>query len=145
MNPPALCARETAEQPCYAQGETAMTAKTESRERYPRIYHFRLTESDGDVWDAKIAQSGLKISEFMREAVINNETVIVGQKRTVKHITSDPDMVRRNFLLAAASRNMNQIAHRLNADNLAGLVTPAVYAAVLDELQSLSIQLKQKF
>ena len=92
-----------------------MTAKTESRERYPRIYHFRLTESDGDVWDAKIAQSGLKISEFMREAVINNETVIVGQKRTVKHTTSDPDMVRRNFLLAAASRNMNQIAHRLNA------------------------------
>lgn len=122
-----------------------MSKTADAGGNFPHLYSFRLSHEDADVWDAKIAQSGMKISEFMREAVINNETVITGQKRTVKHITSDPDMVRRNFLLAAASRNINEIAHRLNADNLAGVVTPATYSAVLDELQGLSIQLKQKF
>jgi hypothetical protein len=122
-----------------------MSKKADAGGKYSGQYSFRLSHEDAQVWDAKISQSGMNISEFMREAVINNETVIMGQKRTVKHITSDPDMVRRNFFLAVASRNLNQIAYRLNADNLAGVVTPATYAAVLDELQSLSIQLKQKF
>lgn len=112
---------------------------------YPHLYSFRLSHADAAVWDAKIARSGMKISEFMREAVINNETVIMGQKRTVKHITSDRDMHRRNYLLAASSRNLNQIAHRLNSDNLVGLVTPATYVATLDELLAISIQLKKVF
>ncbi len=110
-----------------------------------RIYHFRLNDDDAQIWDAKIAQSGMKISQFMREAVINNETVVVDQKRVVKHITSDPDMHRRNFLLAQATNNINQIAHRLNADNLINLVTPATYVAVLDALQNLSLQLKKMY
>ena len=122
-----------------------MSKTADAGGNYPHLYSFRLSHEDAEVWDAKISQSGMKISEFMREAVINNASVIVGQKRTVKHITSDPDMVRRNFLLAACSRNINEIAHRLNADHLVGLVTPAVYAAVLDELQDISIQLKQTF
>lgn len=127
-----------------------MTAKSAAREKLPRIYHFRLTEADGAVWDDKISRSGMKISEFMREAVIHNETVVVGdaskkkKRPTRTKANSNPDIQKTNFLLAAISRNMNQIAHRLNADNLIGQVTPATYAAVLDELHSISAQIKER-
>lgn len=119
-----------------------------AREPLPRIYHFRLSEADAEVWDDKIARSGMKISEFMREAVIRNETVVVGdasrKNRPVrKKADVNPDIQKTIFLLAALSRNMNQIAHRLNADNLAGLVTPATYVAILDELQDISVEIKK--
>lgn len=55
----------------------------------------------------------------------------------------NPDVQKTIFLLAAVSRNVNQIAHRLNTDNLAGLVTPATYAAVLDELLDISAAIKR--
>ncbi|OIQ73735.1 hypothetical protein GALL_446250 [mine drainage metagenome] len=114
-----------------------------------RLYHFRLTEADGHLWDDKISRSGMKISEFMREAVIHNETVVVGDASSKKKrptrtkASANPDIQKSNFLLAAISRNMNEIAHRLNSDNLVGLITPATYAAVLDELHTISNQVKE--
>ncbi len=108
-------------------------------EKLTRVYHFRLNELDAQVWDAKIAESGMKISQFMREAVIYNKAVVKG----VEPKTVNPDLVRQNFLLAAISRNINQIAYRLNSDNLIGLVTPAVYAAVLADLESISAAVKE--
>lgn len=122
----------------------------DTSEGLTRLYHFRLTEADGEVWDDKIARSGMKISPFMRLAVVHNETVVVGdaskkkKRPTRTKANANPDIQKTNFLLAAISRNMNQIAHRLNADNLIGLVTPATYAAVLDELHSISAQIKER-
>lgn len=118
----------------------AMSNDIDDSEKLTRVYHFRLNELDAQVWDAKIEQSGMKISEFMREAVIYNKSVVKG----VESKKVNPDLLRQNFLLAAISRNINQIAHRLNSDNIIGLVTPAVYAAVLEELQSISIKMKMK-
>ena len=118
----------------------ARSSKTEKTVPEGRVYSFRLlTDEDMNAWDAKIEESGMKISEFMREAVIYNKAVVKG----VEPKTVNPDLVRQNFLLAAISRNINQIAHRLNSDNLVGLITPAVYSAVLEELQSISIKMKE--
>ena len=115
------------------------TSQTEAPAAEGRVYSFRLlTDADMHAWDSKIAASGMKISEFMREAVIRNEAVVVG----VPPKSINPDLVRQNYLLAALSRNMNQIAHRINSDNLVGLVTPAVYAAILEELESISSRMK---
>lgn len=127
-----------------APGKSA-THKKEARamrndiEKLTRVYHFRLNELDAQVWDAKIAESGMKISQFMREAVIYNKATVKG----VEPKTVNPDLVRQNFLLAAISRNINQIAYRLNSDNLIGLVTPAVYSAVLADLESISAAVKE--
>lgn len=119
-----------------------MSAKAKAdniSEGLDRVYSFRLTEADAKIWDAKIFESGMKISQFMREAVINNESVVVGVPPKV----INPSIVRQNYLLAALSQNINQIAHRLNSDNLVGLVTPATYAAVLGELESISAAMKE--
>ncbi len=117
-----------------------------------RIYSFRLPDHIADVWDDKIARSGMNISEFMRTAVIENETVVQGdasanrKKRAVRIAGNvDPALIRRNFVLAQAGNNLNQIAHRLNSDHLAQLVTPAIYAEFLDELLSISRQLKERY
>ena len=144
MNPPSATHRgnSRATHMDYAMKDTS--------EGLTRLYHFRLTEADGEVWDDKIARSGMKISPFMRLAVVHNETVVVGdaskkkKRPTRTKANANPDIQKTNFLLAAISRNMNQIAHRLNADNLIGLVTPATYAAVLDELHSISAQIKER-
>ena len=120
----------------------ARSSKTTKTEKVAegRVYSFRLlTDEDMNAWDSKIAESGMKISQFMREAVIYNKAVVKG----VEPKTVNPDLVRQNFLLAAISNNINQIAYRLNSDNLIGLVTPATYAAVLGELESISAGMKE--
>ena len=109
----------------------------EEKESLTRNFAFRLTEADGAIWDEKIASSGLSNSEFIREAVIKNKSEVVSAP------PQNPALVRQNYLLATLSRNMNQIAYRLNSDNLVGLVTPSVYAAILDELESISIAMKE--
>lgn len=106
------------------------------KEPLTRNFAFRLTESDAAIWDDKIASSGLSNSEFIREAVIHNKSEVVSAP------PPNPELVRQNYLLAAISNNINQIAHRINSDNLVGMVTPAVYAAVLDELEFISSKIK---
>ena len=122
------------------------------KEGLPRLFHFRLTDRDGAIWDNKVARSGMTQSEFFRTAVVRNETVVQGdasgnkKKRAVRTPGNvHPDIARRNFLLAQASQNINQIARRLNSDNLAGLVTSALYAEMMDELLSVSAQIKERF
>lgn len=108
----------------------------EEKESLTRNFAFRLTEADGAIWDEKIASSGLSTSEFIREAVIRNKSEVVSAP------PPNPELVRQNYLLAAISNNINQIAFRLNSDNLVGLVTPAVYGAILDELEFISSKIK---
>lgn len=116
-----------------------------------RVYSFRLPVAVADAWDSKISRSNMTKSDFMRTAVIENETVINGdasakRKRPVRIAGNvHPDIVRRNFLLAQASQNINQIAKRLNSDNLAGLVTPATYATISQELLNISTLMKGHF
>lgn len=126
-------------------------ASSDTSDSVPRVYSFRLTDADGDVWEDKVRRSGMNQSEFFRTAVVLNETTVVGdasqKKRRAVRTASNvhPDIKRANFLLAQASNNLNQIAHRLNADNKAGLVTPALYAEMLEELQSTSATIKERF
>ena len=132
LTPPALRAGE--HRATHKRRSPAVSEKSES---LSRNFAFRLTEEDGAIWDEKIASSGLSNSEFIREAVIKNKSEVVSAP------PQNPALVRQNYLLATLSRNMNQIAYRLNSDNLVGLVTPSVYAAILDELESISIAMKE--
>lgn len=119
------------------------------REPLKNLFHFRLTDADAAIWNEKIDRSGMRISEFIRAAVIENQTVVHGDlvRKTKKNVRTpaniDPNIRQRNFLLAQASNNINQIAHKLNLDHKLELVTPATYSQILLELQSISIELKK--
>jgi hypothetical protein len=127
--------------------DTEKPSKTK-RERLSPPYHFRLPESVAEVWDEKIAKSGMDASKFFRLAIIENKTVVQGdasgaRKRAVRVKDNVPaDVKKAIFLLAQLGNNMNQIAHRLNLDHKAGKVAPATYAAILEELRGLSATVK---
>lgn len=90
---------------------------------------FRLNANDHAVWMQKIESSGMTKSEFIRAAVINNETVVHERKK------ASVDKKRLLFIANKASNNINQLAHRVNGDSLAGVVSEKTYSDVLYELQ----------
>lgn len=98
---------------------------------------FRLTEADHAAYLAKVQASGLKPSEFFRDAVLTNKTQVVAR------VQPSSDKRRLIYLFNKASNNLNQLAHTANAAELAGTVTPATYAGILAELQSLADLMKR--
>lgn len=110
-------------------------------------FSFKLTKTDKRMWLEKIAKSGVNRSKFFRLAVRDNQTIVApplrGEREQVKpprpQSAHDAKML---FLLAQLSNNVNQIAHRLNADHKAGIVKPANYEAIQSELLTLAEKAK---
>lgn len=103
-----------------------------------RTYSFKTTEEMGVIWDAKIAAADISASEFFRQAVEQNQTVISPPKnpRTPK-IKRSIDEQKILFLLSKQSNNINQIAHAINSARTAGIVSAQLYQDVLDRLDAL--------
>lgn len=95
---------------------------------------FRLSKEDAEAWDAKVEASGMTSSAFFRLAVIQNQTVVQAAKS--KETTLEQRKIL--FLFAQQSNNINQLAHQVNAAHRAGKVTPDLYLAVLEQLQSIN-------
>lgn len=98
---------------------------------------FRLTEADHAAYLEKVEASGLKPSEFFRECVLQNRTQVVAR------VQPSGDKRRLLYLFNKASNNLNQLAHRANAAELAGTATAATYAGILAELQAISDMMKE--
>ncbi|MCH8622955.1 plasmid mobilization relaxosome protein MobC [Undibacterium sp. TS12] len=98
------------------------------------VRHFRLSEEDAKDWDAKVAASGMTESAFIRLAVIQNKTVVQAAK--TKQTTLEQRKIL--FLFAQQSNNINQLAHQVNTAHRAGKITPDLYLAVLEQLQSIN-------
>ena len=106
-----------------------MSSKTKGEgEKLTRPVSFRLTAADHAAYLAKVEASGLKPSEFFRECVLQNRTQIVARQTVSK------DWGRLAYLFNKASNNINQLAHRANADHLAGITTEETYTRILAEL-----------
>jgi len=101
-------------------------------EKLQKSVAFRLTEGDFEAYKKKFLASGLTQSEFFRRHVLANTTEVIAKQAA----TSDDK--RSVFLLAKASNNLNQLAHRANTDHLAGKVSETTFAAILDQLQQLN-------
>lgn len=110
--------------------------KKDEADRLTRTVSVALTETDYVAWLAKVQTSGLTRSEFFRECVLANRTQVVAR------LKASDDKTRLLYLANKASNNINQIAHRANADNLAGLASESTYRAILGELQALNQLLK---
>ncbi|GCB06670.1 plasmid mobilization relaxosome protein MobC [Ralstonia sp. SET104] len=93
---------------------------------------FRLIEDDYAAYRAKVAASGMEQSEFFREHVLNNTTQVIARP------VASADSKRAVFLLQKASNNINQLAHRANADHLAGVLSENTFAAILAQLERLN-------
>ena len=114
-----------------------MPRKPADGQKLTRPVSFRLTDADHAAYLAKVEASGLKPSEFFRECVLQNRTQVVAR------VPTSSDKRRLLYLFNKASNNLNQLAHTANAAELAGTVTPATYAGILAELQTLADVMKE--
>ncbi len=97
---------------------------------------FRLSAADYAAYKGKVEASGLSPSEFFRDCVLTNRTQIVARP-----VMTD-ERRQALFLLSKASNNINQLAHRANADNAAGVINDRTYGEILQSLNGLSAYLK---
>ncbi|WP_233860056.1 plasmid mobilization protein [Paraburkholderia sp. HD33-4] len=97
---------------------------------------FRLSEADREAYLAKVAASGLTQSEFFRLAVLTNRTQVIARP------ASSADRKRLLYVFNKTSNNLNQIAHRANAEHLRGTLSEATYDQLLVQLQIVSRYLK---
>ena len=105
-------------------------------EKLQKTVAFRLTEGDFEQYKMKFSISGLTQSEFFREHVLNNTTKVVA---VASKTNASSEAKRAVFLLQKASNNINQLAHRANADNLNEIISDGTYFAILDQLQQLNL------
>lgn len=107
-------------------------AKPRSGNGLSVVKAFRIDDKTNDGLMAICDRAGYSPSEWMREAVLANETQVVARRKP------SPDYKRLLFLANKASNNINQLAHRANADFQAGKVSEKTYEGVLLELHSLT-------
>jgi len=110
--------------------------KKDDTEKLTRPVSFRLTAADHAAYLAKVEASGLRPSVFFREVVLTNKTQIVARAK------ASPERGRLVYLMNKASNNINQLAHRANADHVAGVVSDATYTRILAELHALATYMK---
>jgi len=114
-----------------------MTSKTkDDAQKLTRPVSFRLTAADHAAYLTKVDASGLKPSEFFRDAVLTNRTQIVARPK------ASPERGRLLYLFNKTSNNINQLAHRANADHLAGVISEATYTRILTDLHGLAHYMK---
>lgn len=93
---------------------------------------FRVDEETSAGLDAQLAASGFSASEWLREAVLANRTEVVAKQKPA------PEYKRLLFLANKASNNINQLAHRANADYQARTLSQESYREILLELKALN-------
>ena len=93
---------------------------------------FRLTDADFLNYKRKFSRSGLSQSEFFREHVLTNTTQVTARP------TASADTKRAVFLLQKASNNINQLAHRANAEYLARELSEGTFRAIVGQLVQLN-------
>lgn len=112
-------------------------------ERVPHGYSFRLNDTDDKKFQSLISRSGLTESEFIRRAVVHNETTVIGDAGGEKRVTriakpSNPDTRRLLFLAAQTSNNCNQLAHAINtAKHTKDGISEKLVESVLQELEEI--------
>ena len=76
--------------------------------------------------------TGIRFSEWIREAVVGNKMqLVVRQRKSI-------DAKRIIFLVNKSSNNINQISHNINAAVKINTIAPRVFEAALFELKALN-------
>lgn len=97
-----------------------------------RVVSFRLNLDDYAAYKIKFNNSGLNQSEFFREHVLTNTTKVVAKEKP------NVNLDRMVFLFQKTSNNINQLAHRANSENLAGVLSEETFLALSRQLEQLN-------
>src|ERR1035438_10083294 len=106
-----------------------MAKQVSEKEKLTEAKRFRLNKQDSGKWDAKIAESGLTQSEFIRQAVIDNQTRITARPRL------STEALESLHHIARMGSNLNQLAHQINVCMKEGTVTEETFINTLMQLK----------
>ena len=101
-------------------------------EKLTKTIAFRLTDGDYREYQKKFSASGLTQSEFFRLHVLSNTTQVIARP------AASSDAKRAVFLLQKASNNLNQLAHRANAEHIAKKLSEGSFIAIIEQLRQLN-------
>lgn len=110
--------------------------KKDPSELIERTLSVGLSQADYSAWLAKVQASGLTKSAFFRQAVLANQTQVLARPK------ASPDRRRLLYQVNQAGNNLNQLAHRANADHQAGKLGESTYGEILRNLEMISLYLK---
>lgn len=130
------------------------------KEKLGPVIAFRLPEAKHDEYQAAALAAGISLSAVVRQCLADSSPqIIVGEGESRRPLSlaeiermaaaaavvkkakppkSSEEKRRLLYLFNKTSNNMNQLAHAANAAELAGKATPATYAGILAELQTLA-------
>jgi len=122
---------------------TTMTEKAKGKRtekpttaKLTRLVSFRLAESDHVAYLQKVEASGRKPSAFFRECVLTNKTQVIARHK------ASAEKEKLIFIFNKTSNNLNQLAHRANAEYRAGIISDSTYTRILDTLEILARDMK---
>jgi len=115
----------------------AEKSDTDEAARLAIVTSFRLSEGDHAAYRAKVVASGLTKSEFFREHVLTNTTQIIAAKR------ASLEAKKMLYLFSTVSNNINQLAHRINADHQTGKNSESTYSNLLDSLDAINTHFRR--
>lgn len=113
-----------------------MARPLSNRPKLTKIISLRLTDEQYADFLKKLDLSGLNESEYMRRAIIGDETTIVAAP--VQTETSR----RLLFIISKVSNNLNQLAHVINVARLKGVINRELYIELLTKLDLILRYLK---
>ncbi|MBV8635075.1 MAG: plasmid mobilization relaxosome protein MobC [Burkholderiaceae bacterium] len=99
-------------------------------------YSFKLTKSEAAPLNEKIALSGMRRADFLRDVVLKNKTLVVAKP------AASLEKRRMQFLFNKTSNNMNQIAHVLNGASLAGKLSSPLCESAIAQLEAIAKYLR---
>jgi alpha-N-acetylglucosamine transferase len=106
--------------------------KMEDKAKNNRVVSFRLDINDFELLMKKIQESGVNKSEFLRDVVLKNKTIVVRKEDSVKLI----------YHINKMGNNLNQIAHKINSAYLEEIISEKLFEEYLNNLNTIKNQHK---
>ncbi len=109
-------------------------AKTDE-EKLGKTISFRVLEHVYTDFESQRIAANMTKSELFRDYIAQNKVQVIARPAPSR------DAKRAVFLIQKTSNNINQLAHRANADHLAGLLSEQTFFAISKQLEKIASML----
>ena len=106
-----------------------------NEEKKSRTISFRVTEDVYTEFEHQCNTSNINKSELFRDYIAKNKVQVVARPAMSR------DAKRAVFLIQKASNNINQLAHRANAEHRAGVLSEQTFLDINTQLTKISAML----
>lgn len=105
-------------------------------EKKSRTISFRVTDDVYAEFEHQCSTSNISKSELFRDYITKNKLQVIARPGMSR------DAKRAVFLVQKASNNINQLAHRANAEHRAGVLSEQTFLAISNQLGQIATMLQ---